>query len=330
MKVSLKTPILPAGEAAVAAAARCLADGGLIGFPTETVYGLGADATHSGAIARLYQAKGRPAFNPLIVHVNDLASARKIARFDAQALALAETFWPGPLTLVLPKTDDCAVADLATAGLDTVAIRIPVHPVARDILRAFGGPVVAPSANLSGHVSPTTAAHVQSDLDGRIDLIVDGGAVAVGVESTIVGCFETPMLLRPGGLPREAIERVLGRVLSQVADNSGGDSAAPLAPGMLASHYAPRTPVRLDAGRVGADEALLAFGPADIPGVDAATLVLNLSASGDVNEAATNLFGYLRTLDARGARAIAVMPVPHHGLGEAINDRLRRAAIGRE
>ena len=330
MKVSLKTPILPAGEAAVAAAARCLADGGLIGFPTETVYGLGADATHSGAIARLYQAKGRPAFNPLIVHVNDLASARKIARFDAQALALAETFWPGPLTLVLPKTGDCAVADLATAGLDTVAIRIPVHPVARDILRAFGGPVVAPSANLSGHVSPTTAAHVQSDLDGRIDLIVDGGAVAVGVESTIVGCFETPMLLRPGGLPREAIERVLGRALSQVADNSGGDSAAPLAPGMLASHYAPRTPVRLEAGRVGADEALLAFGPADIPGVDAATLVLNLSASGDVNEAAANLFGYLRTLDAKGARAIAVMPVPHHGLGEAINDRLRRAAIGRE
>ena len=330
MKVSLKTPILPAGEAAVAAAARCLADGRLIGFPTETVYGLGADATHSGAIARLYQAKGRPAFNPLIVHVNDLASARKIARFDAQALALAETFWPGPLTLVLPKTGDCAVADLATAGLDTVAIRIPVHPVARDILRAFGGPVVAPSANLSGHVSPTTAAHVQSDLDGRIDLIVDGGAVAVGVESTIVGCFEAPMLLRPGGLPREAIERVLGRALSQVADNSGGDSAAPLAPGMLASHYAPRTPVRLDAGRVGADEALLAFGPADIPGVDAATLVLNLSASGDVNEAAANLFGYLRTLDAKGARAIAVMPVPHHGLGEAINDRLRRAAIGRE
>jgi L-threonylcarbamoyladenylate synthase len=330
VKVSLKTPILPAGEAAVAAAARCLADGGLIGFPTETVYGLGADATHSGAIARLYQAKGRPAFNPLIVHVNDLASARKIARFDAQALALAETFWPGPLTLVLPKTGDCAVADLATAGLDTVAIRIPMHPVARDILRAFGGPVVAPSANLSGHVSPTTAAHVQSDLDGRIDLIVDGGAVAVGVESTIVGCFEAPMLLRPGGLPREAIERVLGRALSQVADNSGGDSAAPLAPGMLASHYAPRTPVRLDAGRVGADEALLAFGPADIPGVDAATLVLNLSASGDVNEAAANLFGYLRTLDAKGARAIAVMPVPHHGLGEAINDRLRRAAIGRE
>ena len=173
----------------MAAAARSLAAGGLVAFPTETVYGLGADATNPAAIARLYQAKGRPAFNPLIAHVGELSAARQIARFDATALALAEAFWPGPLTLVLPKTPDCAVADLATAGLDTVAIRIPAHPVARDILRVFGGPVVAPSANLSGHVSPTTAAHVQSDLAGRIDLIVDGGAVAVGVESTIVGCF---------------------------------------------------------------------------------------------------------------------------------------------
>ena len=190
MNVGLKTQILPAGEAAVAAAARILAEGGLVAFPTETVYGLGADATNPAAIARLYQAKGRPAFNPLIAHVGDIAAARQIARFDAAATALAEAFWPGPLTLVLPKTPDCAVADLATAGLDTVAIRIPAHPVARDILRAFGGPVVAPSANLSGHVSPTTAAHVQSDLAGRIDLIVDGGPVAVGVESTIVGCFD--------------------------------------------------------------------------------------------------------------------------------------------
>jgi L-threonylcarbamoyladenylate synthase len=334
VKVGLKTQIWPAGEAAVAAAARCLADGGLIGFPTETVYGLGADATNSQAIARLYQAKGRPAFNPLIAHVGDLAAARKIARFDAQALRLAEAFWPGPLTLVLPKTADCAVADLATAGLDTVAIRIPVHPVARDILAAFGGPVVAPSANLSGHVSPTSAAHVQSDLDGRIDLIVDGGPVAVGVESTIVGCFEAPMLLRPGGLPREAIERVLGRALREMPQDAdkdtGSEAAAPLAPGMLASHYAPRTPVRLNATRVEANEALLAFGPADLPGVDAATVVMNLSARGDVNEAAANLFGYLRALDTKGVRTIAVMPVPHHGLGEAINDRLRRAAIGQD
>jgi L-threonylcarbamoyladenylate synthase len=329
VNVALKTQILPAGEPATAAAARCLAQGGLVGFPTETVYGLGADATNPEAVARLYQAKGRPSFNPLIAHVSELDAARRIGHFDAQATALAEAFWPGPLTLVLPKTADCAVADLATAGLDTVAIRIPAHGIARDILRAFGGPVVAPSANLSGHVSPTTAAHVQGDLAGRIDLIIDGGAVAVGVESTIVGCFETPMLLRPGGLPREAIERVLGRALTGVPEHAGSEADAPLAPGMLASHYAPRTPVRLNAGQVGANEALLAFGPGTVAGSDGAKAVMNLSARGDLNEAAANLFGYLRTLDTRGAHTIAVMPVPHHGLGEAINDRLRRAAIGR-
>jgi L-threonylcarbamoyladenylate synthase len=328
--MGLTTPILPAGEAAVASAARCLAAGGLVGFPTETVYGLGADATNPTAIARLYQAKGRPAFNPLIAHVGDLQAARQIAHFDATALALAEAFWPGPLTLVLPKTGDCAVADLATAGLDTVAIRIPSHPLARQILRAFGGPVVAPSANLSGHVSPTTAAHVQSDLAGRIDLIVDGGPVAVGVESTIVGCFDAPMLLRPGGLPRSEIERLLGRTLLQPPDDPDGDTGQPLAPGMLASHYAPRTPVRLNADRVEPGEALLAFGPDAVPGMDTATAMMNLSSAGDLAEAAAHLFGYLRALDAVGARAIAVMPVPHHGLGEAINDRLRRAAVGRD
>jgi len=314
----------------VAAAARCLGEGGLVAFPTETVYGLGADAANPAAIARLYQAKGRPAFNPLIAHVGDLAAGMRIAGFDATATALAQAFWPGPLTLVLPKTRDCAVADLATAGLDTVAVRVPAHPVARAILRAFGGPVVAPSANLSGHVSPTTAEHVHSDLAGRIDLIIDGGAVAVGVESTIVGCFDAPMLLRPGGLPRDAIERVLGRALVQPPPDADNDAGQPLAPGMLASHYAPRTRVRLNAGRVEPGEALLAFGPDLVAGVDAATAVLNLSARGDLNEAATHLFGYLRTLDTRGAHAIAVMPVPHHGLGEAINDRLRRAAMARD
>jgi L-threonylcarbamoyladenylate synthase len=330
VNVGLTTQILAANEAATAAAARCLAGGGLVAFPTETVYGLGADAANPQAVARLYQAKGRPAFNPLIAHVGDLEAARRIARFDLTATRLAEAFWPGPLTLVLPKTHHGAVADLATAGLDTVAVRVPAHPLARAILRAFGGPVVAPSANLSGHVSPTTAAHVQSDLMGRIDLIVDGGAVAVGVESTIVGCFEAPMLLRPGGLPRGEIERVLGRALLQSPADPAGDSGQPLAPGMLAAHYAPRTPVRLEADRIEAGEALLAFGPADIPGVDAATAVMNLSERGDLAEAATHLFGYLRALDTRGARAIAVMPVPHHGLGEAINDRLRRAAMGRQ
>jgi len=330
VNVGLKTPILPAGEAAVAAAARSLAEGGLVAFPTETVYGLGADAGNATAIARLYQAKGRPAFNPLIAHLSDLGAAQRIAHFDATALLLAKAFWPGPLTLVLPKTTDCAVADLATAGLDTIAVRLPAHPVARDILRAFGGPVVAPSANLSGHVSPTTAAHVQSDLSGRIDLIVDGGPVAVGVESTIVGCFEAPMLLRPGGLPRGEIERVLGRALVQAPQDADNDSGQPLAPGMLASHYAPRTTVRLNASSVEPGEALLAFGPAAVPGVDAARSVMNLSARGDLNEAAANLFGYLRTLDTKGAHRIAVMPVPGHELGEAINDRLRRAATARE
>ncbi len=330
MNVGLTTQILAANEAAVAAAAACLAGGGLVAFPTETVYGLGADAGNPAAIARLYQAKGRPAFNPLIAHVGDLDAARRIGRFDAQATALAEAFWPGPLTLVLPKTADCSVADLATAGLDTIAIRIPAHPVARAILRAFGGAVVAPSANLSGHVSPTTAAHVQTDLAGRIDLIVDGGAVAVGVESTIVGCFEAPMLLRPGGLPREEIERVLGRALVQPPEDAASESGQPLAPGMLASHYAPRTPVRLNADSVEAGEALLAFGPAAVPGADAAAVVMNLSPRSNVDEAAANLFGYLRALDLRGARAIAVMPIPQHGLGEAINDRLRRAAMGRD
>jgi len=314
----------------IARAAESIREGKLVAFPTETVYGLGADAANAPAIARLYEAKGRPFFNPLIATVGDIAAAMKIARFDATATRLAKAFWPGPLTLVLPKARDCAVADLATAGLDTIAVRVPAHPVACAILRAFGGPVVAPSANLSGHVSPTTAAHVQSDLAGRIDLIVDGGAVTVGVESTIVGCFDAPMLLRPGGLPRDEIERVLGRQLARPPEDTDNGAGQPLAPGMLASHYAPRTPVRLNAERIESGEALLAFGPASLAGVGKASAVLNLSARGDLAEAAANLFSYLRALDGKGARTIAVMPVPHHGLGEAINDRLRRAAMGRE
>jgi L-threonylcarbamoyladenylate synthase len=230
----------------------------------------------------------------------------------------------------VPKTMDCAVADLATAGLDTIAIRVPAHPVARQILRAFGRPIVAPSANLSGHLSPTTAAHVQADLAGRIDLIVDGGPVEVGVESTIIGCFEHPMLLRPGGLPRSAIERVLGRALVQVPEDTRSDTGHPLAPGMLASHYAPRTNVRLEAETVEPGEAVLAFGPGALAGVEAATAVMNLSEAGDLAEAAANLFGYLRALDRKGAPMIAVMPIPREGLGEAINDRLRRAAAERK
>jgi L-threonylcarbamoyladenylate synthase len=323
----LATRLVIAGNAGVAEAARILAAGGLVAFPTETVYGLGADAGNGEAIARLYAAKGRPAFNPLIAHMASAAAARKLGRFDAAAERLAAAFWPGPLTLVLPKAVDCPVAALATAGLGSVAVRLPQHPVAQELLRAFGGPVVAPSANRSGHVSPTTAAHVLADLGGRIDLIVDGGATPVGLESTIVAClgesFGEPTLLRPGGVPRAAIEEVLG---ASLADASAPRGQTPRAPGMLASHYAPRTRLRLDARAVGAREALLAFGPALAEDAALAVKALNLSARGDLIEAAGNLFSHLRALDAVGAAAIAVMPIPHHGLGEAINDRLRRAA----
>ena len=315
------------GAAAIGEAARCLTAGGLVAFPTETVYGLGADAHDGRAIARLYEAKGRPRFNPLIAHVADAAAARVLARFNADAARLAETFWPGPLTLVLPKTDGCAIADLATAGLDTIAVRAPNHPVAQKILAAFGKPIVAPSANRSGHVSPTNAAHVLADLRGRVDLIVDGGPTPVGLESTIVACVGEPVLLRPGGLPREAIERALGRPLPQTPhrDEAAAENA-PAAPGMLASHYAPRTPLRLNVTQVAPGEVLLAFGPTLPAGVDATARVLNLSERGDLVEAAANLFSHLRSLDGNGASCIAVMPVPHGGLGEAINDRLQRAA----
>jgi L-threonylcarbamoyladenylate synthase len=305
--------ITPAIESAV----RCLTAGGLVAFPTETVYGLGADAGNGEAVARLYAAKGRPSFNPLIAHVSDIAAAKRLAHFDAAAEKLAAAFWPGPLTLVLPKRADGGVADLALAGLDSVAVRVPAHPIARALLAAFKGPVVAPSANRSGHVSPTSAAHVLTDLRGRIDMVIDAGPCAVGVESTIVGLLGEPTLLRPGGLPREQIERVLGAPLAMAVITDD----APLAPGMLSSHYAPKARLRLDADDARDGEALLAFGPAP-----AAGLTLNLSPRGDLIEAAANLFSHLRALDASGARGIAVMKVPHEGLGEAINDRLTRAA----
>ncbi len=317
------TRIVKADAAAIEQAVQCLGAGGLVAFPTETVYGLGADATNGRAIARLYQAKGRPSFNPLIAHVADVAAARALARFDADAVRLAEAFWPGPLTLVLPKAAGCAVAELATAGLDSIAVRVPDHAVAQQILAAFGRPVVAPSANRSGHLSPTQAAHVLADLGGRIDLIVDGGATPVGVESTIVACLGAPVLLRPGGVPRTAIERALGRPL---AERRHAADAAPLAPGMLSSHYAPRTPLRLNAERVEPGEALLAFGPQLAAGAEHAAGVRNLSERGDLIEAAANLFSHLRALDAVGATAIAAMPIPRENLGEAIDDRLQRAA----
>jgi len=323
------TRVMAADAAAVKAAAHCLAAGGLVAFPTETVYGLGADAHNSLAAARLYDAKGRPVFNPLIAHITDIASARALARFNESATRLAQAFWPGPLTLVLPKLPGCPVSELATAGLDSIALRVPDHPVAREVLAAFGRPVVAPSANRSGHVSPTTAQHVLADLRGRIDLVIDGGATPVGIESTIVACLGEPTLLRPGGVLRREIERVLGRALDDAPKQSDDNAEAPLAPGQLASHYAPRTKLRLNATIVNAGEALLAFGPHLPPGAEQAGAVLNLSNVGDLIEAAANLFSYLRALDAAGASTIAVMPLPHHGLGEAINDRLRRAAAPR-
>lgn len=311
-------------------AARVLAAGSLVAFPTETVYGLGADAGNGEAVARLYAAKERPAFNPLIAHVHDLAAARRLARFDAAAERLAAAFWPGPLTLVLPRAPGAPLSALATAGLDTVAVRVPDHPLARAILKTFGGPVVAPSANRSGRVSPTTAAHVLADLDGRIDLIVDGGATRVGIESTIVACLGgPPLLLRPGGVAREEIERVLGRPLATAPGGGAAGAETPLAPGMLASHYAPRARLRLAAQNVRPGEALLAFGPATLPGAEKAARTLNLSPTGDLVEAAAKLFAHLHALDAAGAATVAVMPVPAEGLGEAINDRLQRAAAPR-
>jgi L-threonylcarbamoyladenylate synthase len=316
------TQTMQADAATAAQAARCLAAGGLVAFPTETVYGLGADATNGKAVARLYAAKGRPRFNPLIAHVADLAAARRLAVFDAAAEQLAQAFWPGPLTLVLPKSVNCDVADLALAGLDSVALRMPSHPVARQLLAAFGKSIVAPSANRSGHVSPTSAAHVLADLRGRIELIIDGGACPVGIESTIVSLTGTPTLLRPGGLPRAEIERVLG---SPLADPPRGD--APTAPGMLVSHYAPKARLRLNADGARPGEALLAFGP--LPEHVEARTTLNLSACGDLVEAAANLFSHLRALDRGGAKIIAVMTVPREGLGEAINDRLEHAAAPR-
>jgi L-threonylcarbamoyladenylate synthase len=329
MIANIQTRVTAADAVEVSAAARVLADGGLVAFPTETVYGLGADAGNAKAVARLYAAKGRPAFNPLISHVAYAAAARRLARFDDAAARLADAFWPGPLTLVLPKEPDCPVADLATAGLDTIAVRVPDHAVAHDLLCAFGRAVVAPSANRSGHVSPTTAQHVLADLRGLVDLIVDGGPTVVGVESTIVACLGEPVLLRPGGLPRDEIERVLGRPLAERASDAYRmECDAPLAPGQLGSHYAPRARLRLGAQDVQAGEALLAFGPALPPGEEHASHVLNLSRRGDLIEAAANLFSHLRELDALGAAAIAVMPIPREGLGEALNDRLERAASG--
>lgn len=298
----------------IAKAAAALTRGELVIAPTETVYGLAADASNPRAVAAVYEAKGRPSFNPLIAHVADLVAARKIARFDSRAMWLAERFWPGPLTLVLPITDAAAVCDLARAGLDTVAVRVPAHPVMRALLEAFGAPVVAPSANRSGRPSPTSFADAVEETGAAAAAALDGGACEIGLESTVVGLVDAPRLLRPGAITRGEIEAVTGPLAEAEAD-------AKRSPGRLARHYAPNLPLRLEAAAPDAGEAYLAFGAAPT-----GERVWNLSPSRDPKEAAANLFAYLRAADRSGASGIAVAPIPHDGLGEAINDRLRRAA----
>lgn len=304
------------------AAIDALARGGLVAFPTETVYGLGADASDPRAIARIYEAKGRPSNNPLIAHVDGLAMA-EAQGLSGAARALAEALWPGPLTIVVPASADCVVHPDARAGLPTVALRCPAHPFARAMIAGLGRPVVAPSANRSGYVSPTRVEHVLADLDGRIELIVDGGRSAVGLESTVVSVGPAgARLLRPGFVLRETVARILDAPVPDLA----GDADAPLSPGRLASHYAPRTPVRLDADAVAPDEVLLDFGDAPIAGQASARARITLSARGDLNEACATLYEALRDADALNARAIAVAPIPDTGLGAALRDRLTRAA----
>lgn len=337
------TAVLQADEAGIARAAALLRAGKLVAFGTETVYGLGADATNAQAVAGIFAAKGRPLFNPLICHYPDADAAFADVADNPPARALAAALWPGPLTLVLPRRPDCSVALLTGAGLDTLAVRVPAPAVTRALLRAVGRPVAAPSANRSGRVSPTTAADVLAELAGRIDAVLDSGPCPVGVESTVLDLSQPrpvllrPVLLRPGGATREAIEALVGPVLApddpagdaSFGDASPGAEAAPRSPGLLRSHYAPGVPVRLRASAVQAEEALLAFGP-PLPG---AGVTFNLSAGGDLTEAAARLFSGLRWLDAEAGRLgltrIAVMPVPEAGLGAAINDRLRRAAAPR-
>ena len=311
-----------ANAARIEAAARLIREGELVAFPTETVYGLGGDATNERAVARIFEAKGRPSFNPLISHVLDADEAKRLVQWNEVADKLAAHFWPGPLTLVLPRAEGSPIALLATAGLDTVAVRAPAHAIARDLIRASGRPIAAPSANRSGAVSPTRAEHVAESLGDRVTMILDGGPCTVGLESTVLDLStSTPTLLRPGGATRESIEVVIGAVAVSDAIPEGG--AARKSPGQLESHYAPARPVRLEATSVAPDEALLAFGPTPFKG---AKRTLNLSAAGDLTEAAANLFAHLRSLDRPNVARIAVMPVPQKGLGQAINDRLRRAA----
>jgi len=316
--------ICTAGDEAIAEAARLIRDGHLVAFPTETVYGLGASAMNDAACAAIFAAKGRPRFNPLIVHVDDADTAAKHVMFTPAAERLARVFWPGPLTLVLPRRPGCRLSLLVSAGLDTAAVRSPAHPVARALLAQAGMPIAAPSANRSGAVSPTTAEHVSVSLGDGVDLILDAGPCEVGIESTVIdlSTIERPVLLRPGAITHAQIEGVLGRSVARTVIAAGDDDVGLASPGLLARHYAPGRPMRLKAREQRPGEALLAFGP-DAPSGPG---ILNLSLSGDLAEAAANLFRMLRALDQPAYRVIAVMPIPDDGLGEAINDRLTRAA----
>jgi len=313
----IETRILPASDTGVSQAVRILRAGGLVAFPTETVYGLGADATNDRAVAGIFSAKSRPVFNPLIIHVADMPTARRFALFNHAAEKLAQAFWPGPLSMVLPLNPSAGLSGLVTAGLETVAVRIPQNRLAKDLLARFGGAVAAPSANPSGRISPTSVAHVLKGLSGKIDAVLDGGDCTVGLESTIISPDKVPVLLRPGGLPAKVIEDYLGTKLAMLPSDAGLN-----APGQMASHYAPQAMVRLNS-RARIDGWLwLGFGP-DCQGAD-----LNLSPSGDLTEAAINLFSHLHQLDAINT-PIAIAPIPMQGLGLAINDRLKRAATVR-
>jgi len=316
-----QTATLAPDDSGLAAAAATLRAGGLVAFPTETVYGLGGDAGDDMAVARIFDAKGRPRFNPLIVHVAGVAQAEEIAVFTPAARDLAQRFWPGPMTLVLPLRADAGLSHLVTADLPSVALRVPAHPVALALLRAFGGPIAAPSANPSGRISPTTAAHVLEGLGGKIAAVLDGGPCAVGVESTILSLLDGPQILRQGGLAQEQIEEALVAPVLAGHDTS----ARPVAPGQLASHSAPKAGVRLNATAGEQGEVMIGFGPVQGD--------ITLSPSGDVVQAAANLFSSLRAADdlasQRGASRIAVAPIPNIGLGRAINDRLSRAAAPR-
>ena len=323
-----QTPCLAISDGAVERAAGLLREGGLVAFPTETVYGLGGDACNADAVAAIFAAKGRPSFNPLISHVASSADAFALGIETPLATALAKAFWPGPLTLILARTAHCPIARLTSAGLDHIALRVPAHPAANRLLSVFGGPVAAPSANPSGRISPSRAEHVIAGLDGRIGMVLDGGRCDSGVESTVIDCTgEAARLLRPGGITREQVANCLNAAGLQLIDTPArASSDAPVSPGLLASHYAPGADLQMNVTTRTTDMELIGFG--DVAG--AGVLGLTLSAAGDLVEAAANLFDMLHAADATAASVIGVAPVPEDGLGEAINDRLRRAAAPRD